>query len=158
MPGGALPEIWDRSNDGCAATVFTDNRLQGWVARNVFSLQVAQVAGARLVLKQLRPILFPLVVGTHAATLRRSISAAQFHGKSLPGLWIVIVDAGEHITEPGLRIDVVELGSLDQGVDDGRAATTFIGTSEGPVLATHRNSPAQRRRWTCTNDRRRGSA
>ena len=27
-------------------------------------------------------------VGTHAATLRRSISAAQFHGRSSSSLWI----------------------------------------------------------------------
>ena len=27
--------------------------------------------------------------GTHAATLRRCLSVAQFHGKSLPSLWIV---------------------------------------------------------------------
>jgi hypothetical protein len=30
----------------------------------------------------------------------------------------------------GPAVDVVELGSLDQGVDDGRAATTFIGTGD----------------------------
>jgi hypothetical protein len=39
----------------------------------------------------------------------------------------MIRQAGEHVGEPGLRIDVVELGGLDQSIDRSRAATTFIG-------------------------------
>ena len=32
----------------------------------------------------------------------------------------VVGDAAEHVGEPGLRIDAVQLGGLDQGVGDGR--------------------------------------
>ena len=35
----------------------------------------------------------------------------------------------------GLRIDVVEASSLDQGVEDGRALAAAIGSAEQPSLA-----------------------
>ena len=38
----------------------------------------------------------------------------------------MIGDASEDIGEPSLRIDIVELGGLDQGVDDGGALTAAI--------------------------------
>jgi hypothetical protein len=38
----------------------------------------------------------------------------------------MIVQAGKNVGEPGLRIDVVEFGSLDQGVDCRRATATGI--------------------------------
>ena len=47
----------------------------------------------------------------------------------------MIGQPGEHIGKPGLRIDVVELGGGDQGVEGGGAAAAFVGAGEGPVLA-----------------------
>ena len=44
----------------------------------------------------------------------------------------MIVDAGEHVGEPGLRIDVVEPGGLDQRVHDGRALAAAVGAGEQP--------------------------
>ena len=46
-------------------------------------------------------------------------------------LWRV-GDAGEHFGEPGLWIDVVELGGPDQGVDDGGALGSAIRAGEEP--------------------------
>src|SRR5689334_9408821 len=51
----------------------------------------------------------------------------------------VIRQAGEHVGEPGVRVDVVELGSCDQRVDGGGAPATFVGACEGPVAAPERN-------------------
>jgi hypothetical protein len=53
----------------------------------------------------------------------------------------VIGDAGEHVSEPGLGIDVVESGGGDQAVDDGGAVATTIGAGEQPGLAAERNHP-----------------
>jgi hypothetical protein len=50
----------------------------------------------------------------------------------------MILQAREHVGEPGLRVDVVEPGGLDQGVDRSSAMTARIGTREGPVPATQR--------------------
>ena len=47
----------------------------------------------------------------------------------------VIVQARQHVGEPGLRVDVIELGSLDQRVNRGGASAARIGTGEGPVVA-----------------------
>jgi hypothetical protein len=38
--------------------------------------------------------------------------------------------------KPCSRIDIVELGSLDQCVNGSGAAAAFIGAGEGPVVAT----------------------
>jgi hypothetical protein len=43
----------------------------------------------------------------------------------------MILQPPEHIGEAGLRVDVVELGSLDQRVDGGGAATALIGSCGG---------------------------
>jgi len=43
---------------------------------------------------------------------RRGSAFFQFHGSNSS-----IGQPGEHVGEPGARIDVVELGGLDQGVD-----------------------------------------
>ena len=48
----------------------------------------------------------------------------------------MILQPCEDIGEPGLRIDIVELGSLDQRIDGGSAPAAFVRASEGPVLAT----------------------
>jgi len=41
-------------------------------------------------------------------------------------------DAAEHIGEPGLRIDIVELGGADQRVNRRRAHAAAVGTAEQP--------------------------
>ena len=41
-------------------------------------------------------------------------------------------DASEHIGEPGLRIDIVELGGADQRVHRRRAHAAAVGTAEQP--------------------------
>ena len=43
-------------------------------------------------------------------------------------------DALEHIGQPGLRVDVVELGRPDQGVDGGSALAAAIRATEQPCL------------------------
>jgi hypothetical protein len=45
----------------------------------------------------------------------------------------------EHIDEPSLRVDVVELGGLDERVDGGGAMAAFVGACEGPILSPERN-------------------
>ena len=42
----------------------------------------------------------------------------------------VIGDAAQHVGEPGLRVDVVELGGGDQGVDRGGPLAAAIGAGE----------------------------
>ena len=42
----------------------------------------------------------------------------------------MIGDAAQHVGKPSLRIDVVELGRGDQGVDRRRALTAAIGAGE----------------------------
>ena len=49
-------------------------------------------------------------------------------------------DAGEDVGEPGLRIDIVELGGLDQRVDDRGALPTAVGAAEQPGLASERDA------------------
>src|SRR4249920_213327 len=39
----------------------------------------------------------------------------------------MIVDAREHVGEPGLRINAVELGGSDEGIDGGSAPAALIG-------------------------------
>jgi hypothetical protein len=53
----------------------------------------------------------------------------------------VVSDAGEHVGEVVLRVETVELGALDQGIDCGGAATTGIGASEQVILAANGNHP-----------------
>ena len=68
----------------------------------------------------------------------------QFQGSSSSRRRIGMVgDAGEHVGEPGLRIDVVELGGDDQAVDDGGALAAAVGAGEQPCLAAERDA-AQR--------------
>ncbi len=83
------------------------------------------------------------VLKSHASS-ERSVQAAgllwcrsfQFQGSSIgdaPGG--MILQARQHVGEPGLRICVVELGVLDQRVDSGGAPSAGIGAGEGPVVA-----------------------
>ena len=53
----------------------------------------------------------------------------------------VIIDPAEHIGEPGLRIDVVELGGLDQGEHRSGPFPTPIGAGEQPRAAADGNRP-----------------
>ncbi len=52
----------------------------------------------------------------------------------------MVGDACEHVGEPGLWVDVVELRGLDQCVDDGGALATAIRAAEQPRLATQRDA------------------
>src|SRR6201747_187972 len=83
-------------------------------------------------------------------TLARSRSALQFHARSgrlsgnvpralpFPRQQLVKLalrnacDASEHVSEPGLRIDVVELGRHDQGGHDRGAVGSAIGALAPP--------------------------
>src|SRR5580704_9686196 len=55
---------------------------------------------------------------------------------------IVIVDPGQHVGEPSLRIDIVELGRLNECQHDRGALTAAIGACEQPGLPPESN-PAQ---------------
>ena len=55
----------------------------------------------------------------------------------------MIGDAGEHVGQPGLGIDVVELGGDDQAVEEGGALAAAIGAGEQPGLAAE-SQAAQR--------------
>ena len=44
----------------------------------------------------------------------------------------MIGDAGEHVGEPGLRGDVIELGGGDQGVHRRGALAAAVGAGEQP--------------------------
>ena len=49
----------------------------------------------------------------------------------------MILQAREDMGEPGLRVDVVEPGGLDQRVDRGSTVAARIRAGESPVLAAH---------------------
>jgi hypothetical protein len=51
----------------------------------------------------------------------------------------VIQHPCQDIGEPGLRIDVVELGGGDERVEGGCPLAAFVGASEGPVAAPDRD-------------------
>ncbi len=53
----------------------------------------------------------------------------------------VIWQAGQHVGEPSLRIDTVELGCGDQRVDRSGAPVAVVGAGEGPVLSPESNGP-----------------
>jgi hypothetical protein len=53
----------------------------------------------------------------------------------------VIRQAGQHVGEPSLRVDTVELGGGDQRVDCSGAPAAFVGASEGPVLSPKGHYP-----------------
>ena len=53
---------------------------------------------------------------------------------------VVIVGAGEHVSEPSLRIDIVEPRGLDQRIRHGGAPAAAIGAGEQPGLAAERDA------------------
>lgn len=59
--------------------------------------------------------------------------------KLVDALGGMILQAGEDVGEPCVRIDIVDPGGVDQRIDRSSAAATLIRASEGPVMATDRN-------------------
>jgi hypothetical protein len=53
----------------------------------------------------------------------------------------MIRQAGQHVGEPSLRIDIIELGGGDEGVDRSRTPAALIGASEGPISSADGDSP-----------------
>jgi hypothetical protein len=51
----------------------------------------------------------------------------------------MVLQAGEHVGDSGLRIDIVKLGGLDQGIVRGGRATIDVGSGKGPVAALGSN-------------------
>jgi hypothetical protein len=51
----------------------------------------------------------------------------------------VLGEAGQHVSQPGLGIDVIHLGRLYQRRHDGGALAAAIGAGEEPGLAAERN-------------------
>jgi hypothetical protein len=50
-------------------------------------------------------------------------------------------EPGQDVAEPGLGIDPVQLGGLDQGVDRGGSPAAVVGSGEEIVLAAEGNRP-----------------
>src|SRR6202795_5376375 len=48
---------------------------------------------------------------------------------------------GQHVSEPGLRIDVVHLAAFDKGIDGGGTMAASVRTGEGPVSSSDRHTP-----------------
>ena len=53
----------------------------------------------------------------------------------------VIRQTGQHVGEPGLGIDVVELAGLDKGIDCSCPVTSGVGPREGPVFSSDSYHP-----------------
>ena len=53
----------------------------------------------------------------------------------------MVGDADEHVGEIVLRVETVELGTLDQGVDCSGAAASGIGAGKQIILAANGNRP-----------------
>ena len=52
----------------------------------------------------------------------------------------VVGDAGEHVAEPGFRIEAVELGGLDQGIKGGGTITASVGPGKKVIFPAPRAS------------------
>src|ERR1700751_4388347 len=53
----------------------------------------------------------------------------------------VIRQASQHVGEPSLWIDVVELGGGDEAVDRSRTPAALIGAGEGPISSSDGDGP-----------------
>src|SRR6202162_5178253 len=53
----------------------------------------------------------------------------------------VIWKPGQHVSEPGLRIDVVHLAGFAQGIDGGGTRPASVRSGEGPVSSSDRHTP-----------------
>jgi len=51
----------------------------------------------------------------------------------------MIGQSGKDIREPSLRVNVIELGGRNQGVDGGGATPAFVGAGESPVVTSERD-------------------
>src|SRR5215207_4344076 len=72
--------------------------------------------------------------------LRGNVVRAPMPGQEfLNALGGMIRQAGEHVGEPSLRVNIVELGSRDQRVDGSRATAAFVRAGEGPVATADRD-------------------
>ena len=63
----------------------------------------------------------------------------------------MIGQSGEHVCEPSLRVDVVELGGLDESVDGGGAMAAFVRSCEVPI---HKIPKIYASRFTACHSRR----
>src|SRR5450755_2019726 len=78
----------------------------------------------------------------------RSGSCCEARGLPIPGQKVrdfvcrVIRQACQHVGEPSLGIDVVELACLDKGIDRGCSVAPGIGTREGPIFSSDGNLAA----------------
>jgi hypothetical protein len=61
--------------------------------------------------------------------------------KLVDALCRIVLKASEDVGEPCERVDVVELGGLDQGIDGGGAMAAFVRASEGPVASASGHGP-----------------
>jgi hypothetical protein len=53
----------------------------------------------------------------------------------------MIREAGQHVGKPSLRIDVVDLGGGDEGIDRSGAPAALIRAGDGPVSSSHGDGP-----------------
>lgn len=53
----------------------------------------------------------------------------------------MVGDIGENTAQPGLGIDVVEFGCLDQGVGDGGGFAAALRTGEQPIFTADGDAP-----------------
>ncbi len=71
----------------------------------------------------------------YAASVSMALGFLPVPGEELvEALGRMLGDAGEHVGEPGLGIDVVHLRRVDQGVHEGDSVTDAVGTGEQPSL------------------------
>src|SRR5215216_944730 len=86
-------------------------------------------------------------LGRFCGWLLRSSSASDVLRAPVPrqefvnALGGVIRQAGQHVGEPSLRIDIVEFGAGNEGVDGRGAPAALIGAGEGPISSSHGDGP-----------------
>ena len=70
------------------------------------------------------------------------VGSLPIPGKQFSDLFAgMIWKPGEHVGEPGLRIDVVHLAGFDQRIDSGGAMAAGVRTGEGPIASSDRHTP-----------------
>src|SRR5256714_7186050 len=88
-----------------------------------------------------KPLALMCPLGSRRFDMARHEFAPVPGQKLIQPLDSMIVDAREHVGEPGLRIDVVELGGGDEGVDGRGTPAALIGAGKGPVFSSNGDSP-----------------
>jgi hypothetical protein len=76
-----------------------------------------------------------------AATALCRRADLQFHGSRSATLLAGDLEAWQHVSEPGLRIDVVHLAGFDQGIDGRGTMAASVRTGESPVSSSDRHPP-----------------